>query len=166
MSEEQRKPKKKWYRKRSVIAELLILLVVFVIAVFIYLLRGEVPYAPHDRAYLVTKDELQNAVAYYRDANDESLPILSFAYTNAECLNCHVLNISALITANGGLLQNYPDGLNLSASGNDNCGGNASLGCSPDASYIWIVDNDGNVFSYCAGAGCATNNSGYQDVWP
>jgi hypothetical protein len=165
MSEEQGKPKR-WYRKQLIIVALLVLLVVFVIVVLTYLLRGEVPYVPYDKAYIVTKDKIQDAVAYYRDANDESLPILSFAYTNAECLNCHVLNISALITANGGLLQNYPDGLNLSDSGNDNCGGNASLGCSTEGSYIWIVDANGNVFSYCAGAGCTTNNSGYQDVWP
>jgi hypothetical protein len=87
-------------------------------------------------------------------------------YSNANCSECYVINISALLIANGGLLRETPENCRLSATGNDNCGGNASLGCSTDASYIWLVDADGNVFSYCAGAGCATNNSGYQDVWP
>ena len=165
MSKDQEKPKR-WYKKRSIIVELLLLLVVCVIAVFTYFLISDAPSVPYDNAYLVTKDKIQNAIAYYRDANDESLPILSFAYTNTDCSDCSVINISALLIANDGLLRESPDGLNLSASGNDNCGGNASLGCSNEGNYIWTVDASGIVFSYCAGTGCTTNNSGYQDVWP
>ncbi|MFA5055036.1 MAG: hypothetical protein WC562_02540 [Dehalococcoidia bacterium] len=118
------------------------------------------------RAYNTVSDELKNAVAQYASDRNGSLPILSGTYINADCLNCPVINISALLTANGGLLAEVPQSCNLSTSGNDNCRGDTNLGCSNEGSYIWIADTYGNVFSYCAGAECTTNNSGYQDVWP
>jgi hypothetical protein len=117
-------------------------------------------------AYPSVKDDIQNAVVDYATRYNGTWPTLSGTYTNANCLDCNVINISALLVSNGGMLRTYPDGLNLSASGNDNCGGNAALGCSNGSSYIWIVDTQGAVFSYCAGVGCETNNSGYQDAWP
>ena len=121
---------------------------------------------PYWRAYDINKADVQNTVTAYQTDHNASLPILNGTYTNVDCSNCSVINISALLVVNGGLLHEAPDGLYLSTGGNDNCGGNVSLGCSTDASYIWIVNNDGVVVSYCAGAGCTTNNSGYQDVWP
>ncbi len=117
-------------------------------------------------AYNTAKDEIQNAVTAYQTDHNKLIPTLSGIYTNANCSNCNVINISALVVANGGILREAPDGLNLSASGNDNCGGDADLGCSNGSSYIWIVNTYGVAFTYCAGAGCTTNNSGYQDVWP
>ena len=117
-------------------------------------------------AYITGREQIQNAVTGYSANNNGSLPTLNGTYTNANCSNCRVINISALLTANGGVLRTYPNGLNLSANGNDNCGGNASLGCRNSSSYIWIVDTYGTVYSYCAGADCKTNNSGYQGVWP
>ena len=117
-------------------------------------------------AYTTEHEQIQNAVADYSAKHNGALPALNSTYTNANCSNCSVINISALLVENGGMLRMAPDGLNLSANGNDNCGGNASLGCKKESSYIWLVNSAGDVYSYCAGTKCLTNNSGYQDVWP
>ena len=164
MSEEQGKAARKWYKNWKSIG--LILLVLCIIA-FVIVLSAEPGYDGDGYpAYTIVRDDIKNAVAYYQTTNNGSLPILNGTYTNANCSNCDVINISALLTANGGMFREAPDGLNLSASGNDNCGGNASLGCTNECSYIWLVDTNGSVFSYCAGIECTTNNSGNQGVWP
>jgi hypothetical protein len=166
MNTDQGKPKAKRSGLRSLML-FAILLLVIIAALFLYVLGSGWHEAPNKSLpYPYVKDDLQNAVTAYSTDHNESLPILKGTYTNANCSACSVINISALLIANGGMLRAAPSGLNLSSSGNDNCGGNASLGCSNYGSYIWIVDTHGNVFSYCAGTGCETNNSGYQGVWP
>lgn len=166
MSEEQEEPMGNPRDLRSFIVFAIILIAILLVLGFFVSNSGWQESPQKQNAYMTVHAELQNAVAGYSTYHNESLPILDCTYTNAECSNCSVINISALLSANGGLLAEVPHGCNLSASGNDNCGGNASLGCRNDSSYIWIVDADVNVFSYCAGTGCTTNNSGYQDVWP
>jgi len=165
MNEEQRKPKWGLSELRLIMLFTILLLVVFAVC-FLYIAFIDRPGPDKMPPYTVTNNELKNAFFSYVSAHNGSLPIFNGTYTNGECLDCNVINISAVLITNGGIVSRAPDGLYLSASGNDNCGGNASLGCSPHASYIWIVDAVGNVFSYCAGTGCTTNNSGYQDVWP
>ena len=166
--EEQGKPAKKWYKKRSTLLAALIL--VCVAAAIIVLLMDK-----HDNndntcfhsGYCVDKEIIQRAITDYSETHNGTLPTLNGTYTNANCSNCSVINMSALLVINGGELSyNYSGNFNLNASGNDNCGGNASLGCSNYDSYIWIVNTNGTVFSYCAGGNCKTNNSGYQGVWP
>ena len=48
----------------------------------------------------------------------------------------------------------------------DNC----ELGpcsCNTNAHYVWLVDDELNVYSTCVGGDCADNNEdGYQGVWP
>jgi len=165
MSEEQGNSIKRLYKAWPTILYLSFLLCIIGFVIFISVGQKYEKESPQ-KPYSVDQWDIQNVVQYYESMNNGSLPLLDGTYTNINCSNCHVLNVSALLQANGGLLHKAPDSCKLSVSGNDNCGGNASLGCSTDASYIWIVDTDGNVFSYCAGAGCTTNNSGYQDVWP
>lgn len=165
MSEEQGKQKLKWYKNWWNYLFLLI----FVLLITLLCVRpmGHIENGPGPGGqYHTISDELKNAVAQYATDHDGALPILNGTYTNDDCSNCSVINISALLIANGGLLREVPHNCNLSASGNDNCGGDASLGCRNESSYFWLVDTNGSVFSYCAGAGCTTNNSGYQDVWP
>ena len=165
MSEEQGKPKR-WYKNRRIIIQwFFAILILCIIAFVIYSAIGA-QYMTSCDGYLCTEDKILDAVAHYQSKHNGFLPVLNGTYTNANCSNCNVINISALLVTNGGLLQRLPVVLNLSASGNDNCGGNTSLGCNNYGSYIWLVDADGKVFSYCAGVGCETNNSGYQDVWP
>jgi hypothetical protein len=152
---------------RSVIMFFIMLIaIVSVLLLFVLDKTDGVTIEPLVWSYNQNKAELQNAVTGYATDHNGSLPTLNGIYTNANCSNCNVINISALVVANDGMLRLAPDGLHLSPSGNDNCGGNASLGCSSEGSYIWLVDTNGSVYSYCAGTKCPTNNSGYQDVWP
>jgi len=164
MSEEQIEPKRKWFKKPRII--FLSLILICIIALVIVLTVGLDYKVNRDLFYPYVRNDIQDAEVYYESMNNGALPILNGTYTIPECSNCSVINISALLIANGGLLDKIPEGLYLNASGNDNCGGNANLGCSKEGSYIWIVDADGDVYSYCAGTGCTTNNSSYQDTLP
>jgi len=168
MSEEQGEPTDK-SRDLLTIIMVFITLIAILLAVFLSpdSVFDEPPPNCKDCAYNTNQNKLKNAIAEYASRNDGTLPILNGTYTVTGCSNCSVINISALLPVNGGrILSEVPECCYLSPSGNDNCGGNASLGCNNEGSYIWLVDTQGNVFSYCAGAGCTTNNSGYQDVWP
>jgi hypothetical protein len=167
MSEEQIKPKRKWYKNwRTVLAWCFVIFIVSLMAIYFNMVGGQFATTDIGSAYPDAREQIQNAVTAYQANNNNSLPILSGTYANANCSDCSVINISALLIENGGTLRQAPDGLNLSASDNDNCGGNASLGCVNGNHYIWIVDTSGEVFSYCTGAGCTSNNSSYQGVWP
>ena len=56
--------------------------------------------------------------------------------------------------------------LSCADTAHDNC----ELGpcsCNADAHYIWLVDDQLDVYSTCVGGDCADNNEdGYQGVWP
>jgi type II secretory pathway pseudopilin PulG len=148
MSEEQGKPTGNRSDLRSLIVFAIILIAILSALGFFVSDSGwqESPQKPN--AYMIVHAELQNAVTGYATDHNRLLPILNGTCTNAECSNCSVIDISALLVANGGLMREAPDGLNLSARGNDNCDGNASLGCRNGSSYIWVVDSNGSVFSY------------------
>lgn len=167
MSKEQGKPTEK---SRDFLTIILVFVTIIAILLAVFLSPDTVFDGPppdcQDCAYNTNQVELKNSIAEYASRNEGTLPILNGTYTVTECSNCSVINISAVLVANGGMLRKVPDSCNLSITGNDNCGGNADLGCSNKGSYIWLTDIYGNVFSYCAGAGCTTNNSDYQDVWP
>ena len=130
------------------------------------------PYNPapsNESKYLTVQDQIQNAVTAYAADHEGAIPTLKGTYSNANCSSCKMVNMSALLVINNGLLRSCPDGLwKGNSSNDDNCdatGGNIS-GCSNSNHYIWLVDNYGTVYSYCKGSGCKTNNSGYQSVWP
>jgi len=166
LSEEQKKSAKRWFTNRRVIFALRFIIFCIIIAIVIYIVATQDQFGSTGHTWDERTAPIQDAVKQYQSAHNGTLPVLNGTYTNANCSQCNVLNISALLLANGGTLRVAPDGLNLSASGNDNCSGNSSLGCSNNSSYIWIVDSHGKVFSYCAGPYCSSNNSGYQGVWP
>ena len=163
MSEEQRQRNDTGW---SVLLWLFVILLIVIVGYVIWAANSGLPPDRKANVWDAAHNDIKNAVVNYAADHDQELPILSGTYTNANCSNCSVINISALLVANGGILSRVPDSLNLSTVGNDNCGGNASLGCENGSSYIWIVDTHYDVFSYCAGTGCTTNNSGYQGVWP
>ena len=126
---------------------------------------------PDEAAYIAVHDEIQNAVAAYATDHNGDLPILNAHRTVDECTDCHIIDIGALLTANGGLLSGVPDscyGSTGTTGANDNCDGGFSItGCSPSNHYIWLVDSGGYVYSKCEGDGCASHSqSGYQQVWP
>ena len=157
-----------WKWNKSWPGILLFIVMICIIAAGIWCMTQSEPKEPQLPPWQAAQEQIQSAVTAYQanPSYNGLLPILNATYTNANCSNCSVINISTLLAANDGILRSAPAGLNLSASGNDNCGGNASLGCSNEGSYIWLVNSNGDVYSYCARAQCMTNNSGYQGVWP
>ena len=115
------------------------------------------------------RNKIQQAVDVYIVNHNGSLPTLNGSYTNAECSDCKIINISALLSGNGGALQSVPISLwQGPGTCDDNCdaaGSNIS-GCFNTSHYVWIVDNSGIVYSTCRGEGCPSNNSGCQNIWP
>jgi type II secretory pathway pseudopilin PulG len=150
----------------TLIELLIVMVIIIILAGVIVMAVGGVFGNARSAAYNTAKDQIQKAVTSYTANKASLLPTLAGSYTNAECQNCKVVDLNALLTANDGMLRQAPTGINLSADLNDNCGGNASLGCKSGNSYIWILNSQGNVYSYCMGPECKTNNSGYQNVWP
>lgn len=129
-----------------------------------------------EAAYSTTREEMRNAVAYYMsDSNNSSqLPILNenatFKLTNPNG-SYYIINMSPLLTSNGGILREVPDGcIEIPGPDNDNCDGGA-IGCSNTSHYIWGVDNEVNVVSKFVNSSemniCQCNIcDGYQGVWP
>ena len=134
-------------------------------------------------AYYTAHEQIQNAVtAYMSDSNHSSqLPIISenatFTLTNPNG-TYYIINMSALLTTNGGMLRQVPSGCGqLPGPNNDNCDGGAT-GCENTSHYIWGIDNNGTVVSksynsylsnepLCNACSCKCNTcDGYQDVWP
>ena len=120
-------------------------------------------------AYDTAREQIQTAVGAYAAANAGNLPLLTGTAT-VNGITVTVINMSALLTTNGGTLRALPYGTygSIATDGSDNCATNpACAGCSTSAHYIWYVDNGGSVYSTCTGTGClATGTSGYQGVWP
>jgi type II secretory pathway pseudopilin PulG len=134
--------------------------------------------AAQSNAYDTAKHDIQNAVVAYATANQGDLPYNTSVTmgVNANCSSCYILNMSALLTINDGMLRKIPDGC-LKYGGADNCDGvpaaqtTAYDTCNTDNHYIWGADANGNVYSFCENGTitdklCLSNNSGYQGVWP
>ena len=166
MNEVQEKPQKKWYKKWQfiIVAILLIAAIGYVLALS---LQGQTGTRPPP-SYNGIKDDIKNAVAQFGSDHQGSFPILNMTYTNSNCSNCNVINISALLIEHGGLSK-VPNGTwEGPGATDDNCDSLAGhiSGCSASNHYVWLVDTDGSAYSYCIGDDCTSNNSGYQEVWP
>ena len=168
MQEAQEKPQKKWYRKWQFII-VIVLLIAAIGCVLVLSLQGQIGTSPPP-SYNGIQDDIQNAIAQFlADNQGVSLPVLSCTYSNANCSDCNVINMSAMLIENGGILREVPNGTwQGTGAMDDNCDSLAGqiTGCSASNHYIWLVDTDGRVYSYCTGDDCTSNNSGYQDVWP
>ena len=162
--------------------ELLIVMVILaILAGVVVMAVGGVFGSAHEAAYNSVHDDLQNATVAYATDNNGDFPQLSGNYTITTpmaCTACRILNISALLTSNGGMLRAIPDGLFTGSNdGSDsNCDATMTASESCGGSYVWVIDTYGNLFSTCQGtdcseaddAGCiAGNTSGFcDDVWP
>ena len=103
-------------------------------------------------AYNNVKDELQNAVTAYATEHQGTFP----------CDTYGVIDMSALLTSNGGLLHQIPAGTRQT-----NCAAGGASGCSDNNHYTWLLTSTGIVYSSCVGSDCNSNDaSGYQGVWP
>lgn len=165
MSEEQGKPKWHWCSIGKILAAVVFIgVIIFMIVLISFPIT---PSRPPNCNGLVRV--VESNVYYYSSYHNGSLPVLNGSYSNANCSSCHVINMSALLAENGGMLRSIPEGTWQGHGANDdNCDssdGN-STGCSAANNYIWIVDDNGSIYSYCKGAGCKTNNSGYQGLLP
>jgi prepilin-type N-terminal cleavage/methylation domain-containing protein len=152
--------------------ELLIVMVILaILAGVVVMAVGGVFGSAHEAAYNSVHDDVQNAVIAYATDNNGQYPMLAGNYTltTPVCNNCRVVNFSALLTSNGGMLREIPDGCWLSAgAGLDNCNFVTGIGCATTSHYVWIIDAYGNIYSTCRGTGCSlTNTSGFiGDYWP
>jgi prepilin-type N-terminal cleavage/methylation domain-containing protein len=163
--------------------ELLIVMVILaILAGVVVMAVGGVFGTARGAAYNTVKDDIQNAVTAYATDHQGNFPInQSTAYAmpvNANCTTttvasttCYIINMSALLVVNGGMLRQMPDGVaNLSTS---NCyGGAGATTCSAANHYTWGATDRGVVFSRCDNntigevKACTSNNSGYQGQWP
>jgi hypothetical protein len=164
MNEEQRKLAKKWYQYWQLY---LLILVVLLIAFIVFMLRGEVEFIPKTGdLYYTAKTELQNAVSDYQSKNNGNLPTINGTVTTNGS-TYRIIDICPLLTQNEESLQTVYDSLwSGNSSNDDNCDSGCAQ-CNAYGSYIWAVDNNGDVYSTCVGKYCNTSGvDGYQDAWP
>ena len=169
MNEEQEKPaKKKWYKNWSNI--LLLAIIVIVICGIVALagimsIGGGTGTSPQ-AAYATVKEQLTSAVEVYQANNSGALPTLNGTVTiNGSVYQ--IIDVCSLLTSQGGLLRNVPDGIwSSNGSTDDNCDSGCE-GCRNTSHYIWAVNSNGNLHSTCVGNDCKANGQdGYQGIWP
>jgi prepilin-type N-terminal cleavage/methylation domain-containing protein len=152
--------------------ELLIVIVILAIMAGVVVMTvGGVFANAKSAAYNAVKNDLQNAIIAYAADHQGDLPINSsnasqlIEYnTNCSSTNpCYVINMSALLATQRGVLRKIPDGTRP-----DNCYGGAT-GCSDTNHYTWGMTTTGAIYSRCDAnnASCPNGNaSGYRGVWP
>jgi hypothetical protein len=160
MSEEQRKPAKKWH-------QYLLILVILLCVVGICIIAAGGHPTPHEKSlYHRAETELQNAVNDYQNRNNGALPTLNGTVTiNSSAYK--IIDICPLLTQSGESLKTVVESLWYGNGSNaDNCSSGCAE-CTAYGNYIWAVDDEGNVYSTCVGTYCnASGVDGYQDVWP
>jgi hypothetical protein len=116
--------------------------------------------------YYNAKTELQNAVNDYQDKNNEALPTINGTVTiNGSAYS--IINICPLLTQNEESLQTVIESLWCGNGSNDDNWDGGCAQCDALSSYIWAVDDEGNVYSTCVGNYCNVSGiDGYQEVWP
>jgi hypothetical protein len=111
-----------------------------------------------DGGYDSVRSGIQDAVTAYQDMHDGELPVLNRTVTVNG--STHHLIDMCVLTYKGEFLGEVPAGC-----APDNCV--AGRCTCADGSYIWTVDDGGNVSSTCISLGCeAYQVDGYQGVWP
>jgi prepilin-type N-terminal cleavage/methylation domain-containing protein len=169
--------------------ELLIVMVILaILAGVVVMAVGGVFGTAKSSAYNSVKDDVQNAVTGYATDHQGNFPINSsgteyLMVGNTNCSTCYIINMSALLVANGGMLRQLPDGLAAAgtaanANSHNNCyGGAGATTCSAANHYTWGATTSGIVFSRCDANtvgdvktctlnGVTNNDSGYRGVWP
>ena len=144
-------------KKGLTLIELLIVLVILaILAGVIVLAVGGIFSRTGEQAYNLVRDEVQLAVTGYLTNSSHGFPIVGGG--NNTIAACELLGPDEL-------LREIPDGMQTS-----NCvyiNTSTCDGCLGTNSYIWLLDDNGNVLSQCVGADCTVDEGdGYQDVWP
>jgi hypothetical protein len=116
---------------------------------------------PSNTEYNAVVDILNSEVAEYKLHHDNDLPVSAMNVSLEDPAGTYfIIDICNLM--------NYvPDGFAaVEGDNNDNCDA-GGCECDTDASYVWLLDSYGTVFSKCAGEKCKSNASdGHQGVWP
>ena len=114
-----------------------------------------------NKEYSAVVDILNTEVSEYKEHHEGGLPVsdMNASLDDPEGIY-FIIDICELM--------NYvPDGFAaVEGEGNDNCdAGNCE--CDANASYVWLLDSYGKIFSKCVGDKCSSSGSdGYQGVWP
>jgi len=163
--------------------ELLIVMVILaILAGVVVMAVGGVFGTSKNRAYDVTKDELKNAVADYSTRFSGAFPYnaslagwnTSITLTTGGTVTGYIINVSALLVTNGGLLSKAPASVANISGTNDNCDWGTANYCGAsqaNSHYIWYQDTYGNIYSLCSnangGTACnATTYDGFQTTYP
>jgi hypothetical protein len=109
-------------------------------------------------SYDTAKSDIQQAVTSYRSGHEGHLPVLNRTVTVDGEMH-HLIDMCVLAYG-GEFLADVPAGCAY-----DNC---VTGRCTcTEGSYIWTVDEGGNVSSTCVALNCeAYQSDGYQGVWP
>jgi len=129
-------------------------------------------YANKPITYNTVRPYIENAViAYMSDHNGERPPhqgtydITCYKYNESVALTCDIIDICSLV-GDMDLLRTVPHGC---YGENGEAGTNFYSGqCDnpEDGDYVWLMDEEGTVYSTCIGDKCDANNEdGYQGVW-
>lgn len=151
-------------KKGLTLIELLIVLVILaILAGVIVLAVGGIFGRTGEQAYNLVRDELQLAVTGYMTNSSHGIPYVDGSLNTTT--GYRTIAVCDLLGPNE-LLREVPDGirqLNCFTVNATAC----DEGCSDDNSYLWLLDEYGNVRSSCLDAElCAEVGDGYQQTWP
>ncbi len=154
--------------------ELLIVMVILaILAGVVVMAVGGVFGTSKNRAYDVTKDEMKNAVADYSTRFSGAFPYNSSINISVDGTLRFIINTSALLVSNGGILSKPPASTANWSGGADNCDFAPTGYCVASqlaSHYIWTQDNYGNVYSTCvntSGTLCDRSNAdGFMTTYP
>lgn len=114
---------------------------------------------PSNKDYRSFVNTLNDEIEQFQAYNQGDLPVSEFTVSLEKPEGTYlIIDICRL-----NVPQNFAA---VDGEGNDNCDA-GTCECSANASYVWLLDSYGDVFSRCVGSGCDSNSSdGYQGVWP
>jgi hypothetical protein len=145
-----------WMKRWKTILSVTVILAI-IAAVYWFTMWNE----PSNKEYKAVVDILNSEVTDYKSHHQDNLPISGINSSLKNPAGTYfIINICSLM--------NYvPDSFAaIEGETNDNCDAGGCQ-CSANASYIWLLDSYGKVFSKCVGDKCGSNESdGYQGIWP
>lgn len=114
---------------------------------------------PSNKDYRSFVNTLNDEIEQFQAYNQGDLPVSGFTVSLEKPEGTYlIIDICRL-----NVPQNFAA---VDGEGNDNCDA-GTCECSANASYVWLLDSYGDVFSRCVGNGCDSSSSdGYQGVWP
>ena len=134
-----------------------LVIIVLIVTVYWFTMWNE----PSNKDYKTVADKLTAEITDYKAHHEGSLPVSGTAVTLQNPAGTYfIIDICSLMNY---VLDGFAA---VEGENNDNCDAGGCQ-CSANASYIWLLDTNGKVFSKCVGDKCKSSESnGYQGVWP